>query len=247
VQLIRADWPAPAGVVAGTTTRAGGVSSAPYATLNLGAHVGDEPGAVRENRRRLAESLALPDTPRWLDQVHGSRVVDAASAEFADGPPAADAVVCHDGGAVLGILTADCLPILICDSNSPGIAAIHCGWRSLSAGIVDVAVSKLTRDPEGLLAWLGPAISQRAFEVGDEVRDLFLAGIENAAGSFEPNRRGRWQADLYALARLYLSRSGVRRVYGGGHCTFSDADRFFSFRRDGPCGRMASYIFRRLA
>jgi purine-nucleoside/S-methyl-5'-thioadenosine phosphorylase / adenosine deaminase len=246
VRLIEADWPAAAdGVIAGTTTRSGGVSEGAYRSLNLGAHVGDSAAAVWENRRRLATGLQLPEQPRWLNQVHATRVVRAGSPAFADGPPDADAIVCHRGRAALGILTADCLPILLCDTGSRGIAALHCGWRSLAAGIVDAGVARLQVDPAGLLAWLGPAISRAAFEVGDEVRDRFLAGIEGAAACFEPNAHGRWQADLYALARLYLARAGVTRVYGGGLCTFGDPERFFSYRRDGQCGRMATVIFRR--
>jgi YfiH family protein len=244
VQLIGADWPAPEGVIAGTTTRVGGVSGGPYASLNLGAHVGDEPSAVAENRRRLVSGLRLPAEPRWLNQVHGTRVVRAGSREFRSGPPTADAAVCHRGRATLGILTADCLPVLLCDTESPAIAAIHGGWRSLVAGIVEATVREMRVPADGLLAWFGPGISQAAFEVGDDVRDLFLAGIEGAADCFVPNRNGRWQADLYGLARLYLARAGVRRVYGGGLCTYADARWFFSYRRDGPCGRMASIICR---
>jgi polyphenol oxidase len=243
VQLIAADWPA-VGVLAGTSTRAGGVSAGAYASLNLGAHVGDEAAAVAENRRRLVAGLALVEEPRWLAQVHGVEVVRTDSPAFMAGPPAADAVICHDGDAVLGILTADCLPVLLCDTETPDIAAIHCGWRSLAGGIIEATVGLLEGGTGGVLAWLGPAISQPAFEVGDEVRDLFLAGIEGASGCFVQNARGRWQADLYALARLYLARAGIQRVYGGGLCTFDDPDRFYSYRRDGPCGRMATLIAR---
>jgi polyphenol oxidase len=244
VQLIAADWPA-AGVLAGTTTRAGGVSEGVYASLNLGAQVGDDPAAVAENRRRLVAGLALAEEPRWLMQVHGAAVVRSDSATFLDGPPAADAVVCHDGEAVLGILTADCLPVLLADTGTPATAAMHCGWRSLAGGIVEATVASLQVGTDGLLAWLGPAISQPAFEVGDEVRDLFLAGLEGASTCFYQNARGRWQADLYALARLYLARAGVRQVYGGGRCTYDEPDRFYSYRRDGPCGRLATVIARR--
>ena len=247
MQLIAADWPAPAGVIAGTTTRAGGVSGGRYASLNLGLHVGDDPGAVLENRRRLVAALGLPAEPRWLDQVHGAAVIDSDALDPVAAPPVADAAVSPSGKSVLGILTADCLPILLCDTNSPAIGALHCGWRSLAAGIVEASVRKLGVDPEGLLAWLGPAISQPAFEVGDDVRDLFLAGIEGAAACFVPNRNGRWQADLVALARLYLARAGVAQVYGGGWCTAGRADLFYSYRRDGPTGRIASVVGHREA
>ena len=240
VDIIAADWPAPPGVVAGATTRAGGVSSGPYASLNLGDHVGDDAAAVAENRRRLVEAAGLPGEPAWLRQVHGDRVIEA------DGraAPEADGAVSTDGGTVLGILTADCLPILLCSTESAGIAALHCGWRSLAAGIVGNAVAHLDAPPSTLLAWLGPAISPPAFEVGPEVRAAFLAGVDDAAACFEPNERGRWQADLFALARRYLAAAGIEAVYGGGVCTYADDGRFFSYRRDGTTGRMASYIAR---
>ena len=247
MHLIRAQWPAPRDVVALTTTRAGGVSSGAYASMNLGAHVGDDPAAVAANRAQLVRHLELPEEPRWLQQVHGARVIRAGSREFSDGPPDADAVVCPKGRHVLAVMTADCLPVLLCDTHGRGLAAIHCGWRSLAAGIIGKAVATLGADPDGLLAWLGPAISQPAFEVGDEVRDIFLAEIEDAAACFEPNENERWQADLYALARLYLERANVHRVFGGGYCTYRDSERFFSYRRDGKCGRMATLIYRNRA
>lgn len=240
VNWIKADWPAPAGIIAGCTTRAGGVSAGRYAALNLGDHVGDAPAKVAENRRRLVAALELPAEPCWLEQVHGNRVIDADPASVAT----ADGVVSRDGRDVLGIMTADCLPVLLCSEASLEIAALHCGWRSLAAGIIPRAVERLESPPSALLAWLGPAISQPAFEVGDDVRDVFLSGIHGASACFEPNERGRWQADLYALARLYLADAGVGAVYGGGHCTYSDDRRFFSYRRDGETGRMASVITR---
>lgn len=245
MQLIEADWPAPPGVVALTTTRTGGVSRGRYASLNLGDHVGDAPDAVAANRVRLADALRLPSEPRWLAQVHGTRVVRAGGDAFDAGPPEADATVCLRGRQVLAVLTADCLPIVLCDTRGPGIAALHCGWRSLAGGLVDAAIRALGAEPGNLLAWLGPAISQPAFEVGDDVRDAFLAGIEDAAQCFTANAGGRWQADLYGLARLYLERAGVAGIHGGGLCTAGDRERFFSYRRDGQCGRMATLIFRR--
>jgi len=245
VQLIEADWPAPEGVVALTTTRTGGASTGACESLNLGDHVGDEPRAVATNRARLSAFLHLPSEPRWLTQVHGTRVVRAGGNAFEAGPPEADAAVCLRGRHVLAVLTADCLPIVLCDTRGRGIAALHCGWRSLAGGLVDAAIRALGVPPGNLLAWLGPAISQPAFEVGDDVRDAFLAGVEGAADCFEANAAGRWQADLYGLARRYLGRAGVAGVHGGGLCTFGDEARFFSYRRDGRCGRMATLIFRR--
>lgn len=244
IELITASWPI-SDVVAGTSTRDGGVSTGPYRSLNLAAHVGDHAANVTENRRRLSAACELPREPLWLNQVHGNAVVFADDAAIADVPPSADAIVSRDGSHVLGILTADCLPIMLCSSARPEIAALHCGWRSLSRGIIAATMAMLASRPAEVVAWLGPAISQPAFEVGDEVRDIFLAGVEGAAGCFEANERGRWQADLYGLARRYLAAAGVEQEYGGEYCTALDPKRFFSYRRDGQCGRMATCIFRR--
>lgn len=241
-KLILADWPAQAGIIAGCTTRTGGVSEGVYESLNLGAHVGDRADRVERNRNRLLREAGLPAEPAWLRQVHGTDVARLDELQTAE--PEADAAVSGGGQRVLGILTADCLPVLICSTTSPELAALHCGWRSLAGGIIRHCVDRLASPAGNLLAWLGPAISQPAFEVGDEVRDAFLAGIEDAAACFEPNEKGRWQADLYALARLHLGQAGVESVYGGGLCTFGDSARFFSYRRDGQCGRMASFIGR---
>ncbi len=236
--LIRAEWPVPDNVFAATTTRTGGVSEGTWSSLNLGTHVGDRPEAVAENRRRLVEAAELPEEPVWLRQVHGTKVVRAA-----DGPPReADAVI--SDGRPIGVLTADCLPVLLCSTDGGEIAALHCGWRSLAGGIVANTVDAMRSDTAELIAWLGPAISQPAFEVGGEVRDAFLEGVDDAAACFEPNARGRWQADLYGLARRYLAAAGVGQVFGGGLCTRSDESAFFSYRRDGETGRMATVIAR---
>lgn len=244
IEIIAADWDADH-AVAGTTTRTGGVSEGAYRSLNLGAHVGDRLENVAENRRRLVEHAGLPAEPLWLRQVHGSEVVCAGDAATRAAPPEADAIVSRDGSHVLGILTADCLPIVLCSVAGNEIAALHCGWRSLSGGIVAATIGRMASRPGDLSAWLGPAISQRAFEVGDEVRDAFLAGIEDAASCFRANAAGRWQADLYGLARLYLGAAGIGRISGGGLCTVADAGRFFSYRRDGRCGRMATFVFKK--
>lgn len=244
LDVIKADWPL-TDVLACTTTRRGGVSRSSYATLNLAAHVGDDDAAVADNRQRIRESLDLDHEPLWLNQVHGATVVDAADVAPDDAPPTADAVVSRDGRRTLGILTADCLPILLCSVENAEIAALHCGWRSLSSGIVAETIAALDSAGADLIAWLGPAISAPAFEVGDEVREAFVAGSDDAAACFTANERGRWQADLYGLARRYLAAAGVERVYGGGLCTFADERRFFSYRRDGRCGRMATLIGRR--
>jgi polyphenol oxidase len=240
VQWLTADWPVPAGVVAGTTLRIGGASEGLYASLNLGAHVGDDPDAVRTNRRRFVEACRLPREPPWLRQVHGTRVMAAHSAAPAQ---PADAIVANRPGAVCAVLTADCLPVVFASSSGTEIAVAHAGWRGLSAGVLEATVAALAAPPRELLAWLGPAISQAAFEVGDEVREVFVQTDPDAAVHFRRNDRARWQADLYGLARFRLERCGVTRVFGGDRCTFGEPDAFFSYRRDGQCGRMATFAY----
>jgi len=233
-------WPAPARVRAVSTTRSGGVSRPPYDTLNLGDHVSDDPGAVAANRDRLARTLALPASPAWLQQVHGTRVVDAAGVTA---PVAADAAFARAPDTVCAVLTADCLPVLLCDRGGRAVAAAHAGWRGLAAGVIEQAVAAL-RIPGGeLLAWLGPAIGALAYVVGEEVRDTFLAHDPAAAAAFRPAADGGWHADLYLLARQRLQSRGVTAVYGGECCTFREAERFYSYRRDGVTGRMASLIW----
>lgn len=243
LELLRPDWPAPPRVGAAVSTRAGGVSTGPWASLNLGSHVGDDPACVAENRRRLRAALGLDAEPGWLAQVHGTAVARVDDA--CDGPPEADAAVAFAPGRACAILTADCLPVLLCDAGGTGVGAAHAGWRGLAAGVVEAAVAALGCPPDDVLAWLGPAIGPDAFEVGAEVRAAFVDDDARAASAFRPNGRGRWQADLYALARLRLARAGVGRVYGGGWCTYSDPARWYSHRRDGRCGRMASLVWLR--
>lgn len=240
MELIRPDWPAPERVRAVSTTREGGVSTGPYAALNLGDHVGDAPAAVARNRALLRAHLGLAVEPHWLRQVHGCEVV-AASA----GCPGreADAALAEAPDAVCVVMTADCLPLLICDREGTRVAAVHAGWRGLLDGVVERAVAALGVAPETLLVWLGPAIGPDAFEVGAEVRERFVARDPEAWSAFRPRPDGRWLADLFQLARQRLSRLGVEQVYGGGDCTFSQPQRFFSYRRDGVTGRMASLIW----
>lgn len=243
VEIIAADWPA-GGIIAGTTTRVGGVSDDHYASLNLAAHVGDAAAAVTENRKRLRTALKLPQEPLWLDQVHGAEVHVADGRAHRDEAPTADGIVSPDGRDVVAILTADCLPVLLCSSTNSEIGAAHCGWRSLAAGVLAETIAKMSSRPADIMAWLGPCISQAAFEVGDEVRDIFLAGIEDAIHCFDENDDGRWQADLPGLARLWLQAAGVEQVYDSKLCTYGDPGRFYSYRRDGQCGRMATFAFR---
>jgi YfiH family protein len=234
---IRADWQVAAAIVAGCTLRSGGVSTGPYASLNLGAHVGDDPAHVQANRQRFVAACKLPAEPAWLDQVHGAVV----AVEPDDGVEA-DAALSRTPGTVCAVLVADCLPVLFVSDDRREVAAAHAGWRSLAAGVLENTVSAFDAPPAALSAWLGPAISQHAFEVGDEVRAAFLSTDSGAGDCFRPNAAGRWQADLYGLARRRLRAVGVTRVSGGGFCTAGDAGRFFSYRRDGQCGRMACFI-----
>lgn len=238
---IPANWPAPDDVVAGTTLRSGGVSSGVFDSLNLGAHVDDDARAVRENRTRFSSFCDLPSEPRWLKQVHGNNVaLEPAPGEL----PEADAAITRKSAVVCAVLTADCLPVIFTSSDGAELAVTHAGWRGLVAGVLEATVSAIATKPRKLLAWLGPAISQSAFEVGGDVREAFLADDPAAADCFTANACGRWQADLYQLARMRLRKAGVENVSGGDYCTFGEPGRFFSHRRDGACGRMASFVFR---
>lgn len=244
--VIEPEWAAPAGVRSAFTLRGGGISAAPYDSLNLGAHVGDATEAVRENRRRVRERLGLPAEPVWLQQVHGTRVVEIGAPAASDGEaarPEADAAVTRAPGQVCVIQVADCMPVLFAARDGSAVGAAHAGWRGLAGGVLEQTIAKLGVPPAQLLAWLGPTISQTNFEVGDDVRTAFMKGDAGAAAAFEANSRGRWQCDLYALARRRLAALGVGDVSGGGWCTFADASRFFSFRREGRCGRMAALIW----
>jgi hypothetical protein len=234
-----ADWPAPAGVRTWQTTRAGGVSRHGYATLNLGLHVGDRPEAVAENRARLAAALELPATPCWLEQVHGRRILRLDRGET--GP--ADGAITAAPGAVLAVMTADCLPVLLAALDGGAVAVAHAGWRGLAAGVLAAAVAAFDCEPARLMAWLGPAIGQPAFEVGPEVRQAFVTEDPASCAAFAANARGRWQADLVWLARRQLERAGVGALFGNPVCTFDDATRYFSHRRQAPCGRMATLIW----
>lgn len=284
-EWITPDWPAPPRVKAAATLRTGGVSEGPFASLNLGSHVGDDPAAVAENRRLLRAALELPVEPTWLNQVHGINVVAAgprASTNSAaqgstalqapDGrvaganvaanvgdagaaaeppatepssaaPPTADASFATSTGAVCVVMTADCLPVLFCDRQGTRVAAAHAGWRGLAGGVLGATIKALNIEPSQLMAWLGPAIEQDAFEVGDEVREQFLKLSANNAAAFQTNSRGRWQADLYQLARNELARRGVTAVYGGGCKCYADSERFFSYRRENRTGRMATLVW----
>ncbi|MCK7593315.1 peptidoglycan editing factor PgeF [Pseudomarimonas salicorniae] len=243
--LLRADWPAPPGVVGLSTLRRGlqvGESQPPFDSFNLGDRCGDDPAAVAHNREALGWVAELPAAPRWLRQVHGDRVWRFCRGD-ARAEIEADAAVTADPGEVLAILTADCLPILLCAEDASEVAGIHAGWRGLAAGIVERGVEAMRAAPERLMAWIGPAAGPQRYEVGAEVREAFTAASSEAEAAFAPTRPGHWLCDLPRLARQRLAAAGVGRVYGGGHCTISDPARFYSHRRDGRSGRMATLVW----
>jgi polyphenol oxidase len=240
IEVLTPRWPAPPAIRALSTLRTGGVSGGEFASLNLGDHVGDKPADVAENRRRLREHCELPGDPRWLRQVHGVAVADL------DDSPAlmtADAALTRRAGVVCAILTADCLPVLFADDTGGCVAAAHAGWRGLLDGVLEATVAAMATPPARLLGWLGPAIGPQRFEVGDEVRAAFVARDPAAAAAFVPHG-ARHLADLAALARQRLAAAGVMRVFGGGECTHSQPQRFFSHRRDGRGGRQATLIWK---
>lgn len=237
IDWIAPDWPAPAHVRVLSTLRAGGISVGPYASLNLAAHVGDRPDAVSANRLLLREAAHLPAEPLWLEQVHGTNVIRHPGDSVA---VRADASVAFEPSRVCAVMTADCLPVVLTDRGGTRVGVAHAGWRGLLDGVVEATIAALDASPAQLFAWLGPAIGPDAFEVGDEVRSAFAARNPAAGACFRPNERNRFQADLTGLARLALAKAGVRSVQGGGWCTHHESERFFSFRRDGVTGRMAT-------
>lgn len=241
LEFLYPDWPAPINVKAVATTRSGGVSAPPFDSFNLGKYTDDDPAHVAANRHRLLESLAITREPAWLKQVHGNRVVDAAAVVDEVN---ADASFSHESGPVCIVMAADCLPVLICDQKGSCVAAIHAGWRGLAGQVITDCVNCLQRPATQLMAWLGPAIGPQAFEVGPEVREIFLAQDTDYQTCFRPHRDDRWLADIYALARQQLNHLGITAVYGGYWCTLTESERFFSYRRDHKkSGRMASLIW----
>ena len=251
--MLQPDWPAPPGVFSLMTTREGGVSGPPWANFNLGDHVGDDPAHVAENRARLRQQL--PAEPGWLKQIHSATVVEIGSGlieaglgliEAGLGLIEADAAFTRQAGNVCAVLTADCLPVLFCDRAGSVVAAAHAGWRGLAHGALEATVAAMQVPPDDVLAWMGAAIGPQAFEVGDEVRQAFITQHPETAAAFVPHPSGvlgKWIADIYQLARIRLNRAGVHAIYGGGRCTFNEVDSFYSYRRDGVTGRMASLIW----
>jgi YfiH family protein len=232
------DWPAPPAVKAFITTRAGGVSQGAFASFNLGLRAGDDTQAVAANRERLR--ALLPAEPKWLRQVHGAQVVDA---DALTDVPEADAAVARKPGTVCAVMVADCVPVLLADRAGTAVAVAHAGWRGLASGVVEKTIARMALPPERLLAFLGPGIGPRAFEVGADVRDAFLARDPQSGEAFAPHAPGKWLANLFELARRQLAAAGVAIIHGGGLCTHTDARRFYSYRRDRETGRMAALIW----
>lgn len=235
---IRPHWPAPTRVKSLITTRNGGLSTGAFASFNLGLRCDDDLQSVQANRQQLAGHL--PQPPRWLHQVHGSTVVDA---DLLDDEVDADASVARDVGTVCAIMIADCMPVLLCDERGEAVGAAHAGWRGLSSGVIENTVHAMNVQPDRVLAYLGPAIGPAAFEVGDDVRDAFLAHDGAASVAFKRHAKGKWLADLFTLGRQRLASCGVTRVFGGTDCTVSNPQRFYSYRRDKTTGRMAALIW----
>jgi polyphenol oxidase len=238
---ITPDWPAPTSVRALSTLRTGGVSRGNYASFNLATHVGDERNSVLRNRELLKDAASLPAEPIWLEQVHGNVVWQVSGPSSST--PIADASVTRTKKQICTILTADCLPVIFCDLEGTAVGAAHAGWRGLAGGVLNETLRAMGSPAARVIAWMGPAIEQSAFEVGDEVREQFVARTPHHANAFASNDRGRWQADIYALARRELESLGVAGVYGGGFNVYADAERFFSYRRDKQTGRMATMVW----
>lgn len=236
---IRADWPAPPWICAGTTTRQGGASLPPYACLNLSDRVGDVAETVAANRSYLIERLRLPSLPKWPRQIHGATVIESGGRQS----PQADGTYTSSKGPVCTVLTADCLPILLCNRAGTEVAALHAGWRGLAQGIIASGLARMTAPADQILVWLGPAIGAKHYEVDVRVRNAIMTRLTGCSTAFVPTRPGHWSADLFTIARRALSEHGVYQIYGGQHCTYSEVASFFSHRRDGPTGRMASLIW----
>jgi hypothetical protein len=241
LQWLKPNWPAPAHVRAYSTSRQGGFSEQAFNSLNLGDHVGDEVNNVAKNRAALKSKLNLPNEPHWLKQVHGNKVIQIHHGS--SGIDEADGCFTKQASNICVVLTADCLPILISDKAGTTVAAIHAGWRGLASGIIDVALCTLGLPYDSLLVWLGPAIGPTQFEVGDDVKAIFANKAYNTDPAFKPKTANKWLLDIYQIARYNLSHYGVEHIYGGGECTFTQSEKYFSYRRDGITGRMASLIW----
>ena len=240
INIIKPDWRGLGDIYAGTTTRLHGFSKDSFSELNLAMHVGDSKLAVTKNREKLKKDLNLPSIPAWLNQKHGTNIIiEPDKLNYQEG----DASISFQPGKVCTVMTADCLPILATNKSQNVVAAIHAGWRGLADGIIEKTLMSMKCNPEDIIVWLGPAISQEAFEVGDEVREIFIDSDKDSRDCFKMNEYNRWQADIYGLAKIRLRNNGITLIYGGEYCTFRDDELFFSYRRENICGRMASMIY----
>ncbi len=238
------DWPLPSKVRSYVSYRSGGASEGVYSSNNLGDHVGDAASAVRQNRERMQSELSLPSAPRWLQQVHGNRVVRSDTIPT-QSIPEADGCYSNQAGVVCAVLTADCLPVLLCDVNGAEIAAVHCGWRSLAANILHEAIGQFSSS--SLMAYLGPGISAAHYEVSAEVKDALASSLstQRHTNFYQPSvRENHFYVDLNALASAQLQELGVTRIYSDQRCTYAEPDHFYSYRRDGETGRLATLIWR---
>lgn len=241
IEMIRADWPLQSRIAALTTTRHGGVSSSPYTDLNLAIHVGDQYKDVKQNRIVLREQLALDDEPKWLQQVHSKIVVNAN--EVVPDAVTADAVYTDQAGIICGVLTADCLPIAFANQEATCVAVAHAGWKGLLDGVIQETVKTMSTVAKPDYAWLGPAIGAQDFEVGRDVYQPFIEQNAEFAKAFTANDRGKWYLDIYFAASIVLKSLGINKIYGGKHCTYTESERFFSYRREANTGRMATLIW----
>jgi YfiH family protein len=240
INVITPNWPAAKNIKAFTTTRHGGVSQQAFASLNLANHVGDDTEAVKNNRALLRAQMRLPNEPVWINQVHGVEVVQA---DIISSLTTADASFTNQPNIVCVVMTADCLPVFFCNKAGTHVAVAHAGWRGLVDGVIEETIKALKIPGNELLVWLGPAIGPQAFEVGEEVLQKFCAIDPQAEAAFKTSPNNRWLGDIYLLAKQRLQKCGVTAIYGGDLCTYSDSEQFFSYRRDGQTGRMASLIW----
>ncbi|MGB5327217.1 MAG: peptidoglycan editing factor PgeF [Gammaproteobacteria bacterium] len=239
IETIQPNWSAPSTIRACCTTRLGGVSAEPFDSLNLALHVGDDPARVAQNRKLLREQLNLPAEPCWINQTHGTQTVTLEQDVSRD----ADAAVTRLAGTIAVVMTADCLPILLCNRAGSEVGAVHAGWRGLQAGVIESALATMNSPNHQLMAWIGPGISQACFEVGDDVRTAFIDSMPHAQPFFSANRRGHWLCDLAGLAEQVLKAQGVDEVCRDAHCSYRDSGRFYSYRRNANTGRMATLIW----
>ena len=234
------DWPAPKNIIAISTTRNGGYSLSPYEQLNLGLHVGDDVDLVLKNRQLITDSAQLPEAPRWLEQTHSTDVLTSQNWQT---DSVADAMVSQYSHHVCTIMTADCLPILLCDQQGTMVAAIHAGWRGLQAGIIEKTIAHFSCPPSEIMAWFGPAIGPSQFEVGEDVYQQFVGCDPQASSAFQSTDEQHYLANIYHLAKQRLNSNGISAIYGGQFCAVSASQQFFSYRREGVTGRMATMIW----